>query len=362
MKFGKLIVNSLTGLRKLRNAEYIEEFDESDLVDDEFNWFVGWVILLIIEAILLIIIMHKCFPKKEPVVIKELMIYPIKSCKGISVKSATVAKTGFEHDRTFMIINEKDSKFVSQRKYPTMALIETVIDGETLIVSAPHKTEKTLIIPLIEPSAKATRTVTVWGDECQAYDMGEDCARWFCKILGANYGFPSGCELRLVRFSSSFTRKTEEKFAPENGQTGFADGYPFLIASQASLNALNDKLLEAGSQTITMANFRPNIVCDNCDAFDEDIWKTIKIKDLSMSVCKPCSRCTIPNVNPDNGTFSTVNEPTKTLKSFRNGKMLAFDKEFGEKKWSGQVFFGQNLDHGGVEGTVIKVGDEIKYK
>jgi hypothetical protein len=61
--------------------------------------------------------------------IQELYVYPIKSCKGIAVTQCMVTARGFHLDRIFMVV-DKSGKFVSQRSYPSMALIEVVMSAE----------------------------------------------------------------------------------------------------------------------------------------------------------------------------------------------------------------------------------------
>ena len=36
-------------------------------------------------------------------------------------------------------------------------------------------------------------------------------------------------------------------------------------------------------------------------AFVEDLWKVIVLGGIKMNVCKPCSRCKVPNINPATG-------------------------------------------------------------
>lgn len=280
--------------------------------------------------------------------IRELWIYPIKSCKGFKVNQATVTKRGLEFDRLFMVVDSSDGKFVSQRKFPRMALIVTAInyDERTLELDAPGMPR--LIVPLDETESEEM-TVTVWGDSCQASKVGGlSACEWFNAFLNTN-------NLQLVRMKDDYVRPTDPEYAPE-GQTGFADGFPFLLASIGSLDVLNKKLLEP----VTMERFRPNIIVENCSPYAEDGWKQIKflneMEPLITNVVKPCSRCTIPNIDPNMGSFTPDGQPSKVMKTFRTGKAL----NLGKAKWDGQLFFGQNLDHQSQEGQVLQVGDEIE--
>ena len=113
-------------------------------------------------------------------------------------------------------------------------------------------------------------------------------------------------------------------YAPK-GQTGFSDGFPFLLASVAGLHELNRRLREP----VTMMNFRPNIVVDGCDPFEEDKWKQVRVKNLIMNIVKPCSRCTMPNINPKTGKMMDDDtKPSRIMKSFRTGSGAFFHSEY----------------------------------
>ena len=67
--------------------------------------------------------------------IKALIIYPVKSCRGIELQTANVVDTGLEWDRVFCFAEWKDSagewKFVTQRQYPLLACVQTRIVSGT---------------------------------------------------------------------------------------------------------------------------------------------------------------------------------------------------------------------------------------
>jgi ferredoxin len=113
-------------------------------------------------------------------------------------------------------------------------------------------------------------------------------------------------------------------------KVAFADGYPLLLISQASLDDLNQRLLANNQKTVSMANFRPNIVVDNCLPFAEDGWQYIRIGEIEFKVSKPCERCILTTVNPENGIKDAKQQPLSTLKTYRQAD-------------SGEVLFGQNL-------------------
>jgi uncharacterized protein YcbX len=119
---------------------------------------------------------------------------------------------------------------------------------------------------------------------------------------------------------------------------GFADGFPFLLISEASLADLNAKL----EFPLPMNRFRPNIVVSGASAFAEDTWKSIKIGSVLFDVVKPCSRCVMTSIDQDDAALGR--EPLRTLTAYR---------KFGNK-----LLFGQNLVHNNT--GVISVGDLVE--
>jgi uncharacterized protein len=48
-------------------------------------------------------------------------------------------------------------------------------------------------------------------------------------------------------------------------------------------------------------SFRPNVVVRGCLPFEEDGWRSIRIRGIQYDLVKLCSRCTIPTVNLETG-------------------------------------------------------------
>jgi uncharacterized protein YcbX len=135
-------------------------------------------------------------------------------------------------------------------------------------------------------------------------------------------------------------RGVDLNYAIENDRVAFSDGFPFLIVSENSLNALNAEL----ENSIEMARFRPNLVISDCDAYAEDVWREIKIGDIDFRLPKPCSRCSVPAINPQ--TAEVTKEPLTTLSRLR--------------KWQNKIYFGQNALHNSVGNLKIGQGVEVK--
>ncbi len=259
------------------------------------------------------------------ITLSSLHTYPIKSAAGTSLDQAQVTTRGLLHDRRWMVC-DRHGQFLTQRKFPKMALIQVAL-GSTLRLSIANNGGTSLELPLV-PVSGATVAVDVWGDDCMACSMGEEAGQWLSDFLGV--------DCQLVYMPDSTHRPVDHgRFDVPNS---FADAYPFLLISAASLADLNGRL----EQPVPMNRFRPNLVVQGCDAFAEDTWQHIKIGDIEFDVAKACSRCSVPGV--DQSTGEQGKEPLKTLATYR--------------RWDHAIWFGQNLIAQG-EGA-LRVGDTVE--
>jgi len=243
--------------------------------------------------------------------LSQLWLFPVKSCAGFTLQKSHLSLFGLAGDRRWMVVDDSSNHFISQRNFPEMCLIQASptpqgvqlnhLDGSQLHVT--------------QPQGEVLRDVTVWEDQCQAWDAGEAAANWLSERLATH--------CRLVYFPQHEVRQVDLKYAQLGDKTAFSDGFPLLLISQASLDDLNSRL----ESPVSMARFRPNLVVDGCEPFAEDSWKILRIGDITLRVVKPCSRCSIPNVDPTTGRRDK--EPISTLSQYRRN---------GNK-----IFFGQNV-------------------
>ena len=235
-------------------------------------------------------------------VLSSLHIYPVKSLAGISVHSALVQPRGLQYDRRWMLVDEQ-GMFVSQREVAELALLGTAIEPPFLVVFSRINPALRVEIPLEPPEgALKPLAVQIWDDRCDALLLPGEINRWFSDILGRS--------LRLVYMPDSTRRPTDAHYAP-NGTVSFADGYPFLLIGQASLDDLNSRL----AQPLPMNRFRPNFVVSGSAPFEEDGWADFNIGAVQFRGVKPCARCIIPTTDQD--TALRAAEPLKTLATFR---------------------------------------------
>jgi MOSC domain-containing protein len=259
--------------------------------------------------------------------LSQINIYPIKSLSGISLQTAIVEERGLQNDRRWMLVDE-NNKFITQRLLPKMALLKVAINDGLLTIK--HKKNKLspLTLPTL-PYGDEPINVQIWNDYVTALKYNNDINNWFSEAIGFN------CS--LVYMPDSTKRKVDTKYA-NNRLVGFADGYPFLIIGEESLNDLNNRTEE----TIPMNRFRTNFVFSGGNPFDEDKWETIKIGNIIFHPVKPCARCVITTINQDTATKGK--EPLKSLADFRQN--------------NNKVMFGMNLVADGTGN--VKVGDEIQ--
>jgi uncharacterized protein YcbX len=229
--------------------------------------------------------------KQTTVAIDSLHIYPVKSCGGAALDEALIIETGFELDRAWMVVDAQ-GEFVSQRELPRMALITPIVKFSEVVLRAPGMLALVLPVDAAEQPVK----VRVWDDVVNAYDMGNTAAQWFSDFLGVQ-------GLRLARFDPEHKRLSNFTWTGGvEARNTFSDGYPLLVASDASLADLNTRLMQQRHAAVDMRRFRPNIVLSGLqEAFDEDFVDTLTFGSVTLKLVKPCARCPIPNVDPATG-------------------------------------------------------------
>lgn len=259
--------------------------------------------------------------------VTKIFIYPVKSTHRIRVAAAAVNPWGLEHDRRWMVVDES-ARFLTQREEPRLALVQAACTRAGLVLEAPGMPELAVAWP---GDDAVSESVSIWKDTVKAVVADGPSSAWFTSYLGR--------PCRLVYMQDPHARPADDTYAKSGSVVSFADGYPLLMTSEASLAGLNGRM----SMPVEMTRFRPNVVIDGRSPFEEDWWQRIRIGGVSFGVVKPCTRCVITTVDQETARHSG-NEPLRTLNTFR-------------KKGS-NVYFGENLVPEGT-GTIC-VGDEVE--
>lgn len=260
--------------------------------------------------------------------VTHLFVYPIKSLGGFSLHTAEIIKTGFKHDRRWMLVDD-NNLFLSQRSHPQMALLQTAETATGIQVFNKKDGAHSINIPFSTDNNEVIK-VKVWDDICEAIVVNNLCNEWFSDALQMN--------CKLVYMPDDTKRLVDKNYAGNNQITSFSDGYPLLMIGQSSLDNLNEKLLEP----LPMNRFRPNIVFNGGHPHIEDEMAAFTINEIKLLGVKLCSRCVMTTINQQ--TALKGNEPLTTLATYRMK--------------NNKIYFGQNVLQ--QQNGFISVGDEIK--
>jgi uncharacterized protein YcbX len=262
-----------------------------------------------------------------PVTVSKLNIYPVKGLKGIAVDSALATDRGLEHDRRFVVV-DPGGHFLSQRELPRMATIWTEIAAGELRLAAPDFDE--VVVPLA-PREGEPMGVEVWDSACRALAPSPEADRWLTAVLER--------PCRLAYMPESTQRLSNPRHAGPGRLVGFADGYAYLVVSEASLADLNARL----ARPVPMDRFRANIVVTGTRPFEEDGWGEFTAGSAVLRMAKPCGRCQVTTTDQSTGEV-TGSEPLATLAGYRDSP------EFGAR-------FGMNAVT--LTAGAIRVGDAL---
>ncbi|WP_027017246.1 MOSC domain-containing protein [Comamonas composti] len=275
--------------------------------------------------------------------ITQLWVYPVKSCAGIALERAKLCASGLAWDRSFMLVDAQ-GEFLTQRSHARMALIRPELEAEHLVLHFAGQAPLRVALQARGPE----RRVRVWSDWVDAWDMGPEPARWLSQALGT--------DCALVRFDPARPRQASRRWCgEEHAPVQFADGYPLLVLSQASVDELNQRLQAQGHEAVTALRFRPNIVLGELQAHDEDrvdAFEFAELAGLSLRLVKPCTRCPIPDIDPATALAGTA--VSQAMAAYRQ-----------DERVGGAITFGMNalvlgLDAGAAEqGLEIALGQRL---
>ena len=273
-----------------------------------------------------------------PITLTRLRRYPVKSCRGEDLETAVVEPWGLRGDRRWMVVDQ-DAVVVTAREVHRMLTVRPELvepfdaAGGGLRLSAPAAPDLFVPTPL-EP----TGDVQIWKSTVAAASGGPEADAWFSEVLQQ--------PVRLVYLDDPTRRSPNPDFARPGDVVSFADGYPVLLASENSLDVLNDWIAEGprpDEGPLDIRRFRPNLVVRGAAPFAEDGWTRIRIGEATFRVVKGCDRCVLTTLDPETGEKQM--EPITTLARHR--------------RWDGKTWFAANLVPD-TPGAVLRVGDEVE--
>ncbi|MFF7965202.1 MOSC domain-containing protein [Streptomyces sp. NPDC007903] len=236
-------------------------------------------------------------------VVTALTYYPVKGCAGVPVDQARLTPAGLAHDRSFMVVSE-EGVFRTQRRDPRLTLIRPGIthDGSQLTLQTDGFEPLTIDVDASGPA----RPVEMFGAAYRGIDQGDTVADWLSSVLGA----PS----RLVRVPPDHGRVTDGRTP---GTSGYADSSAVHIISRATLDLLNEKLGEHGTDPLPMNRFRPNIVVEGWpEPHTEDRARHLTLGSAELGYTKLAVRCAVTTVDQETAARSGP-EPLRTLAGYR---------------------------------------------
>lgn len=209
--------------------------------------------------------------------LSELYRYPVKSGQAQSLKASPVGLLGLQGDRRWMVVEEENGRFLTQRAWPQLGQIDASDDDSgQLLLQAPGQAPLRVPVP---PADDALRGVTIWRDTLRVPDAGDAAAAWLSELLGK--------AVRLVHCPEQRARYLPNGYGLNSDRAAFPDGFPLLLIGQGSLDELNRRI----GRPMSMRRFRPNLVVQGAEPFAEDGWKRIRIGSLVFRVLKPSVRC-----------------------------------------------------------------------
>ncbi|WP_128378125.1 MOSC domain-containing protein [Streptomyces cavernae] len=266
----------------------------------------------------------------------SIHVHPVKAFRGQAPREAVVEPWGLAGDRRWVLI-DASGRVVTQRQQPSLARAAAeLLPGGGVRLSAPGREPADIRCP--EPERAGTVTVDIFGDKVMALAADPAAHAWCSAYLGE--------DVHLVHMHDPATsRAVDPEYARPDETVSFADGYPLLLTTVASLDALNTLIARgdnADEGPLPMNRFRPNVVVSGTEPWAEDSWSRIAIGDIAFRVPKACARCVVTTT--DQGTGDRGREPLRTLGRFR--------------RFGNSLVFGQNLI---PESTgTLRIGDPLR--
>jgi uncharacterized protein len=275
-------------------------------------------------------------------ILTQINIYPVKSLDGFSPQTAIVEGRGLQYDRRWVLVDESGT-FMSQRTTRKMTQLRAIIEDDNLTIFVKNEPSQRVSIPIAAEGEMLD--VSVWDDTTQGMKISSAADIFLSDFLET--------KCYLVKMPEIANRRVEEQYNTGNDIVSYADGFPFLIIGEASINDLNQRLdvpLNPDNQPLEgMRRFRTNFVFSNGIPYEEDHWRDFKIGNVDFIGCKPCGRCVMTTLDPDTGERN--NEPLQTLATYRKeGKRIKFGQNV---VWNSALWIADTK-------PMVSVGDTIR--
>jgi uncharacterized protein YcbX len=262
--------------------------------------------------------------------ITSLHTYPVKGCHRLDHDAAHVEPWGLAGDRRWMII-DPEGVGITQRDAPELTRLSVTHRPGGLLLNG--------TVAVDEPAGGPETTVRIFSSQPSVPARLAPAATAYLSDL---LGQPA----RLAWLADPTARPLGPN--PLDGDwVNLADGFPLLLTTVASLDAVNDWLIEAGDEAVPMTRFRPNVVVSGARAWAEDDWLggRLRLGDVTFRAAQACSRCVVTTIDQETGEAGR--QPLHTLGDHR--------------RYAEGLLFGINLipDVAAGETRIIRVGDAV---
>ncbi|HEX4983553.1 MAG TPA: MOSC N-terminal beta barrel domain-containing protein [Ilumatobacteraceae bacterium] len=272
--------------------------------------------------------------------VSGIYVYPIKSCRGVALETATVSAIGLSGDRLWQVV-DGDRRGITQRRHPLLATVQPEpMDGGGLRLRAPGLASLTVD----QPRDETTTVTSHFGLPVPAADAGDEAAAWFSELMGE--------PVRLVAMVDECGWRLPEDLDVFGQNAPFSDAAPILLTAQRSLTWLRER----ASEEFDMDRFRPNLVVSGSAPWEEDTWSAVRIGEAELRCATPWPRCTIPQI--DQVTADRHNEPAKVLRRHRWCTEAPTLPTAFRSIVEGNGLFGVGCSIGPPHAT-LRVGDEV---
>uniref|UniRef100_A0A0P4VZ15 MOSC domain-containing protein n=1 Tax=Scylla olivacea TaxID=85551 RepID=A0A0P4VZ15_SCYOL len=275
--------------------------------------------------------------------VTKVFVYPVKSCKGLSVDSASAEFRGLVYkagrDRSFIITTEKGT-MITGRMVPSTVLIQATFEDSTLTLTFPGMEALHVDTKEVEKNYMCLKT-NIWGEDTYGLDCGRDVSLWLQKVLHRKCKLLYHADLPASRVSNH-PLGSRCPLLRDDDHSLYADFGGYMLMTAESIADLQTRV----SSKIAAEDFRPNILIEGTKKpYDEDEWQYVKIGNTIFRNTVPCSRCIFTTISAETGKKNPDMEPLCTLKTYRCEKGMD------------SPFFGINL---GLDlAGEVSVGDEV---
>ncbi|GAB3042634.1 MOSC domain-containing protein [Parafrigoribacterium mesophilum] len=282
--------------------------------------------------------------------VTALRVYPVKSLGGMPVARAAVEPWGLAGDRRWCLLDVAGNRITAREVHDLLGLRAEPVGQGTIRITDQHGASIQVMAPP-HTGAEPIEHERLGVVRCAA----AEASAWLTARVGR--------ATTLVWQPDPTTRPIAENRGGLPGEhLSLADAGPLLLVSEASLTQLDRWIAaeadvpdvadldprhvsgggNAHPEPLNVVRFRPNVVVDGGEPFEEDRWFTVRIGEVTFRKTMICDRCVMPTIDPV--TLAGGKEPTRTLARHRH--------------WDRKTWFGIRLAPLGT-GT-LSVGDAVE--